>query len=104
MTRIVRRLLVMLEGTDYKERFLRLAVQHAQTDIIGLRGWFRPAKRGRWGRHAPRGKAVDCIVTGGIMRANGGDYLIIDYTTEDGDRINGAEIPRSAFRQSPPNV
>jgi hypothetical protein len=37
------------------------------------------------------------------MRANGGDYLVINYTSEDGCHIEGAEIPRSAFHISPPN-
>ena len=37
------------------------------------------------------------------MRANGGDYLVINYTTEDGYHIEGAEIPRSAFHIYPEN-
>lgn len=52
----------------------------------------------------PRGKPVNCIVTGCVMRANGGDYLVINYTSEDGCHIEGAEIPRSAFHIYPPNA
>ena len=85
---LVRRLLVWLEGTDYKERFLRLSKQFALSDLMGMDGRFKSA-RGVW--HS-------CIVTGIVVRQRGGDYLIVNYLAVDGEYIQGAEIPRSALR------
>ena len=85
---LVRRLLVWLEGTDYKERFLRLSKQYARSDLMGMDGRFESASGG-W--HS-------CTVTGIIVRQHGGDYLIVNYIAEDGDYIQGAEIPRDVLR------
>lgn len=84
---LVRRLLTKLDGSDYRARYLRLAEQFALSDIIGLKGRFRSA-RGVWRA---------CVITGIVVRQYSGDYLIIDYTTEDGELIEGAEIPRICF-------
>lgn len=88
MRRLVRRALVWVDGSDYRERYLRLAASFALSDMMGLQGRFKSA-RGRW---------HDCLITGIVVRQYGGDYLIINYTAEDGDYIQGAEIPRDGFR------
>ena len=86
--RLVRHLLIWVEGSDYKSRFLRLAAQHALSDLVGRRGYFRA-----------RGRKFDCIITGVVVRLSPAeDYLIINYTAADGDYIEGAEINRSSFR------
>ena len=90
MRRLVRRALVLVDGSDYRERYLRLAANFALSDMMGLKGRFKSA-RGRW---------HDCLITGIVVRQYGGDYLIINYTTEDGDYIEGAEIPRDGKRAS----
>ena len=91
MTRLVRRALVWVGGSDYKERFLRLTKAHAlnQADpLLGSRGSFKPA----------RGKRTVCEVTGLILTKEGVRTLMIRYTTPDGDVIDTAWIPHSAFR------
>lgn len=86
--RLVRHLSTWVEGSDYKDRFLRLAAQHALSDLVGRRGYFRA-----------RGRKFDCIITGVVVRLRAADdYLIINYTAENGDYIEGAEIDRSSFR------
>lgn len=86
--RLVRHLSTWIEGSDYKDRFLRLAKQHALSDLVGRRGYFRA-----------RGRKFDCIITGVVVRLRAADdYIIINYTTEDGDYIEGAEIDRASFR------
>lgn len=86
--RLVRLLSTWVEGSDYKDRFLRLAKQHALSDIVGRRGYFRA-----------RGRKFDCIITGVVVRLRtADDYLIINYTAESGDYIEGAEIARASFR------
>jgi hypothetical protein len=86
--RLVRHLSTWVEGSDYKDRFLRLAKQHALSDLVGRRGYFRA-----------RGRKFDCIITGVVVRLRADDdYLIINYTTEAGDYIEGAEIDRASFR------
>jgi len=88
MRRLVLRALVWVDGSDYRERYLRLAANFALSDMMGRQGRFKSA-RGRW---------HDCLITGIVVRQYGGDYLIINYTTEDGHYIEGAEIPRDGFR------
>jgi hypothetical protein len=86
--RLVRHLSTWIEGSDYEDRFTRLAKQHALSDLVGRRGYFRA-----------RGRKFDCIITGVVVRLRpADDYLIINYTAEDGDYIEGAEIDRSSFR------
>lgn len=86
--RLVRHISTWVEGSDYKDRFLRLAKQHALSDLVGRRGYFRA-----------RGRKFDCTITGVVVRLRpADDYLIINYTAEDGDYIEGAEIDRSSFR------
>jgi len=86
--RLVRHLLIWVEGSDYKDRFTRLAKQHALSDLVGRRGYFRAS-----------GRKFDCIITGVVVRLRAAeDYLIINYTAEDGDYIEGAEIDRASFR------
>lgn len=87
MSRLVRRALVWLDGSDYRERYIRLEANFALSDVIGRQGRFKSA-RGRW---------HDCLITGIVVRQRGGDYLIISYTTEDGDYIDGAKIPRDGI-------
>lgn len=91
LARIVRRALVWVDGSDYKERFLRLTKSHAlnQADpLLGSRGSFKPAC----------GKRTACEVTGLILTNEGVRTLMIRYTTPDGDVIDVARIPHSAFR------
>ena len=88
LARLVRRALIWMDGSDYRERYLRLAENFALSDMMGRQGCFKSA-RGKW---------HNCIITGLVACQHGGDYLIINYTTEDGSYIQGAEIPRSGFR------
>jgi hypothetical protein len=87
MARIVRRLLVWIDGSDYRERFLRLSKNYALSDMVGRKGRFRSA-RGTW---------HDCVIRGVVVRMYDGDYLMVDYTTKNGEYIEGAEIPRDEF-------
>lgn len=91
LSHLIRNLLVRLEGTDYKERFLRLSEEQSLSDLIGSNGKFKAA-RGGW---------YDCEVTGVIVRKSKRDALVINYTTRDGYSIEGAHIPRDAFHPSP---
>lgn len=87
MRRLVRRVLIWVDGSDYQERYLRLAAKFALSDVVGRQGRFKSA-RGRW---------HDCLVTGIVVRQHGWDYLIVNYTSEDGDHIQDALIPRDGF-------
>ena len=91
LARIVRRALIWVDGSDYKDRFLRLTKANAlnQSDpLLGSRGSFKPV----------RGKRTTCEVTGLILTKEGVHTLMIRYTTTDGDVIDPAWIPHSAFR------
>ena len=86
--RLVRHFSTWIEGSDYKDRFLRLAKQHALSDLVGRRGYFRAS-----------GRKFDCIITGVVVRLRpADDYLVINYTAESGDYIEGAKIGRASFR------
>ena len=89
MKAIIRKFLIFLDGgVDYKEKFHRIAEQISLSDIIEKKGTFIGSNK----------KTYSAILTGLVARQYGGDYIYINYTTEAGDYIVGARIPRKKFK------
>ena len=89
MKAIIRKFLIYLDdGVDYKDRFHKLADQFSLSDIFRQKGTFIGSDK----------KKYDGILTGLVARKYDGDIAIISYTTEDGDYIVGAKIPRKSFK------